>query len=613
MTDELLLHYNRELAYLRHMGAEFAQAHPKIASRLRLSENLTEDPHVARLIEAFAYLNARTRHKIEDEFPEIAQGLVEVLYPHYLAPLPAAAIVQLQLDQSQSQLTSGYHVARRTEIETEPIAGIPCRFQTCYPVELWPVSVTQATYQGHPFTAPTPPFRADVRAVVRIQLQTRSDKVDFSQLGMESLRFFLRGTSTFTHQLYESLLNNTVGVGMAAGADASEVRWLAAERLRPVGFDPDQGLIDYPARSFPGYRLLREFFTFPDKFLFIDIEQLGPTLAEGSLRGNQMELYLYLNQHIQDLEQSVSAETFALGCCPIVNLYRQRAEPLNWDHSQSELRIVPDARRPLAHEIHTVQRVIATSPDNEETEFLPFYSIQHATSADKQPAYWHATRRPARNIDGQSDHGTEVFLSLVDLSCQPAQLPHWTVDVETTCLNRDLPGRLPFGGQQPLLQLASGGVPLQITCLTPPTRTLRTSLGHETLWRVISHLSLNHLSLVDSSDGGNALREILRLYVQDSSENEAMIEGLTGVRSQRVVGRVGGSVNAGFCRGTEVTLELDEDKFSGGGMFLFASVLERFLALYTNLNSFTSTVLTTPQRESPLKRWPPRAGHTPLV
>jgi type VI secretion system protein ImpG len=276
--------------------------------------------------------------------------------------------------------------------------------------------------------------------------------------------------------------------------------------------------------------------------------------------------------------------------------------------------VVPDARRPLAHEIYSIDRVVATSPDNKQIELHPFYSVRHAVEGRQQRAFWHATRRPAGYAAGQIDRGTEVFLSIVDLDFLPSAPADWTLDVETTCLNRDLPRRLPFGGGQPRLQLSSGAPLSRVACLTPPTPTLRPLLQRGTLWRLISHLSLNHLSLVDSEHGADALREILKLYdFMDSAETRAMIEGVLSVRGQRVVGRVGGSVAAGFCRGFQVTVHFDEERFSGSGVYLFAAVLERFLGLYASLNSFSKMVATTNKREEAMCRWPPRAGEKILL
>jgi type VI secretion system protein ImpG len=299
----------------------------------------------------------------------------------------------------------------------------------------------------------------------------------------------------------------------------------------------------------------------------------------------------------------------------VVNLFSQRAEPIQLTQTEFEYRVVPDVRRPLANEVYAIERVTATAPDGRQVEFAPFFSVQHAVPGTDSKAFWSATRRPAEPAPGEVDHGTEVYLSLVDLGFQLAAPADWYLDVETTCLNRDLPHRLPFGGEQPRFQLSEGsGLVSRVVCLTPPTRTLRPARRHGMLWRLISHLSLNHLSLVDNSDRADALREILKLHdFADSAQSRQMIDGILGVTSRRVVGRVGGPGTSAVCRGVEVAVHFDEDKFSGGGLFLFAAVLERFFALYCTVNSFTRLVATVQGREGELGRWQPRVGEKVIV
>jgi type VI secretion system protein ImpG len=613
MTDELLPYYDLELAFIRKLGAEFARANPKIAGRLRWSGESSEDPHVSRLIEAFAFLNARTRHKIEDEFPEVSQALLSVLYPHYLSPLPSAAIAQFRIDPSQGELTAGYRIPRGSTVETEPIDGQPCRFRTAYELQLWPLNVAAAAYQGQPFSAPRVPLGVGAEAVLRLKLQSYSPKVQIAQLPLHGLRCYLHGPGRFVYDLYELLLNDARGVVLAADSQDPQAVVLN-QLLAPVGFARDEGLYDYSSRSFLGYRLLTEYFAFPEKFLFFDLPGLTPDVLQRVGRQNHLEIFIYLNRHVPGLEQQVGQETFRLGCSPIVNIYKQRAEPIRWTHTQSEYRVVPDARRPAAHEVYSIDRVVASNAQDRELEFAPFYSSRHALAGDEPRAFWHMTRRPAGYAAGQVDRGTEVYVSLVDLNFEPARAEQWILDVETTCLNRDLPGRLQFGGGHPHLQLMPSGPLDTIRCLTPPNPTYRPALQRGMLWRLISHLSLNHLSLADNQFGAEALREILKLYdVLDTAETRTMIEGLAKISSRRVVGRVAGAAASGFCRGLELTLHLDEDKFSGGGSYLFASVLERFLALYASLNSFTQTVVRSNRRSGIMCQWPPRAGEQSLV
>ncbi len=612
MSDELLPYYNRELAFIRKMGAEFAEAHPKIAGRLRLDADSGQDPHVDRMVEAFAYLNARTRHKLDDDFPEISEAMLGILYPHYLAPIPSASIIQFELDREQGELTTGYRIERGSTIESEPIEGQPCRFQTCYDVTLWPVELTTAGIQGQPFSAPRNAFSSRAKSVLRMQLNCMSDKVQLSQLDVDSFRFYLKGPSQYIYDLYELVLNNTIGIAVGKSESDSDATLLNKDNVRPVGFRRDDALVEYPSRSFWGYRLLTEYFSFPEKFLFFDITGLTPQVKE-RLEGT-MEVYIYFNRHAPDLDNNVTASTFLMGCCPMINLFKQRAEPIQLSQTEMEYRVVPDIRRPQAHEVYSIDRVVATSPNNEEIEFRPFYSVKHGEDARRQRTFWHSSRRPAGYAGGQIDKGTEIYLSLVDLDFRPSAPTNWTLDIETTCLNRDLPNRLPFGGGQPKLQLSIGAPLHAIRCVTAPSPTRRASLRHGTLWKLISHLSLNHLSLADNEGGADALREILKLYdYMNTADTSDMIDGVLNVQSQRIVGRVGGDVSAGFCRGLEVTVHLDEGKFSGSGVFLFASVLEKFMGLYTSINSFTQTVATTNKREEVLRRWPPRASERVLL
>jgi type VI secretion system protein ImpG len=613
MSDDLLKHYNSELTFIRLMGERFALDNPKIAERLRLrADDASDDPHVERLIEAFAYLTARVRNKLEDELPEITEALLHVLYPHYLAPIPSMSIVQFKVDPNEVQLPTGYAIARHTELETDPSERESCRFRTCYPVTLWPVEVQSAFMAQAPLPAPVTQFSEDAVAVVRIGLRCTANEASFATLGLRTLRFFLKGQPYVVHRLYELLFNNTVGLVVSRPDGRGELLTLAPDALSPVGFARDEGLLPYPARSFLGYRLLTEYFALPQKFMFLDLNLDG--IESIPQVGNTIVVYIYLNRVVPELARPISAETFQLGCTPVVNLFTQPAEPIRLTHTHFEYQVVPDRRRPESHEVYSVDKVMASPPQGDSLEFHPFFSTRHATKREKQTAFWLTTRRPAEVTAERKDHGTELYLSLVDLGFRPSAPANWVLEVQTTCLNRDLPAKLPFGGDQPRFQLREqGGVVTRVVCLTPPTRALRPNLREGLLWKLISHLSLNHISLVANSDG-EALREILKLYdFTDSDETRNQIDGIVGVSSQRVVGSIRTSGPLTFCRGAEVSIQFDEDRYTGSGLFLFASVLERFLALYCTVNSFTKLIATIKGRDGVLRRWPPRMGENVMV
>jgi type VI secretion system protein ImpG len=610
MTDELLPYYNRELAFLRRMGAEFAQAHPKIAGRLRMGPDTVEDPHVSRLLEGVALLNARMRHKLDDDFPELTQALLEVLYPHYLAPLPSAAIVQFVL---RGDLASAYEVASGTALETAPVDGEPCRFRTCGPATLWPIEIESAKLTGRPVLAPRVPQFASAVASLRMVLRCRSNAATFGSLAPSSLRFFLRGPMQLSAQLYELLLNDVVGVAVGTAPDDASPVVLADASISAAGFGRDEALFPWRAASFPGYRLLTEYFMFPQKFLFFDLTGLAPAAA--AKPGGRIEVFFYLRRSSLDLEQNVAKDSFALGCVPVVNLYRHMAERIEVTHHEAEYRVVPDARRPMSTEVWSIDRVTATTADGDEEEFAPFYSVRHATRASSRARFFQTARRPSTSRSAQRVNGTDVFLTLVDLELRPSAPEGRILVVETTCLNRDLPAHLPFGGNQPRIHLVEGGAPLDaVQCLTQPTPTLRPDLRHGQLWRIVSHLSLNHLSIVGGDEAADALREVLKLYdYRDSAETRATIDGVASVSSRESTARGPWRGHGGICRGTEVRVEFDAARHSANETFLLASVLERFFALYCSVNSFVRTVATVKGREGELRRWAPRAGEKTLL
>lgn len=609
MSDELLDYYNRELAYFRKMAQGFAERHPKIAGRLRLGERV-EDPHVSRLIEAFAYLNARVRLKVEDEFPELCEGLLSVLYPEYLCPFPSCAVVQFKLQPAQFGLAGGHQVERGLPLVTPDIDGEPCRFETCYPVSVLPMDLVQGEVSTPPFAVPQNTLAQRAKAVVRLELKTFKSSVTFQQIALDRLRVFLNGDSRYVYDLHELILNNATGVVVAQSDRDNQPLVLPPSVIQPVGFEPEESLINYAPQSRLGYHLLTEFFCFPQKFLFFDIEGLEAVRSHAAGQTDSLCLYIFLDRVHRNLE-SLPSETFQIGATPAINLFETRCEPVRVSAHQSEFRLVPDARRPLGNEVYSVGQVVAAGPERQQMELLPFYSTSHG--GDRENGFWFARRRPSQiradQFNAAEDLGTELYLSLVsaDAQNQAQRFDNWTLDVRATCFNRDYPHRLPL---RTVMTPRSGASLLQqATCLVHPTETIRPQLKDQAYWRLISHLSLNHLSLLESPNPAESLREILRLYnLPDSRSGNLMLEGLVDVQARRIVSRIGGGLSAGFGKGTGIELTLDEEKFSGGGHYLFAAVLDRFLGLYSTINSFTRTVVRTRQQEGELCAWPPRTG-----
>jgi type VI secretion system protein ImpG len=614
MSDELYQYYEQELTFFLQMAGEFAQKYPKVAGRLQLDETReSSDPHVERLIDAFALLSARVRRKIDDEFPEVVESLLHLLYPHYLRPLPPMAVAQFRFDPQQTALTEPAAVPAGTALTSQAAGGQDCSFRTAYPVTLWPIKVTGASLVSVAAAQATG-VPQEASFVLRVQLEMLGN-LPSAALKAPYLRFFLNGDGTPIHLLYELLFAHAVRVQLRPRGPGRNIDpiVLGADSIRPVGFERNEGLLNYSEQSFLGYRLLQEYFYFPQKFMFFDLAGLDSVPLD--TLGKSFDLLIFfrdseLRDQIPSIAQTVNADTIQLGCTPIVNLFERSAETIRISHAVTEYRVVPDRHRQSSMEVYSVDRVASTTSYEEEPQiYEPFYSFRHAYQDQQARCFWHAHRRPSLRKD---DEGTEVYLSLVGLDFKPADPPAELLTPRVTCTNRDYVSRLMW--RKEWRELEGEGLPLvQARCIVPPTKTVRPPLRGSLQWRLISHLSLNHLSIVQAG-GREALQEILRLYTFTEDEDvRRRIAGIASLKSQSAVSRVLFDSGVAFCRGLEVDLEFDEDQFAGSGVYLFASVLESFLGLYSSINSFSRLTARTRQRKGILKRWPARVGEQKVL
>lgn len=594
MADGFLDKYNDELYALRKRASRFAAAFPKIAGRLRMTGDVADDPHVERLIQSFAYSAARVRQKLDDEFPELSDSLLETLYPHYLAPLPSMSVVQFE---PGATLATVQRLARHSEILAEPINGESCRFRTTQDVQITPLAISGATLSGQPIDAPFSTASAGAASCLRISLRTTSPRPStFQEMGLAKLQLFISSAWQQATALYELLANNCVGMALARHADDPQAVFLPANNLKPSGFARDQAMLPYPPNSFDGYRLLTEFFALPQKFLFIDIDGLD------RWPGGDCELYIYLKTADARLERMVSAKDLVLNASPVINLFQQSCEPLSLDGTRTEYRLLPDARRQRTREIYSVESVELTTRDGQVEKTSPFFGRTQKSNGSN--VFWQTYRR----FD-EDDASSDTDIAFVDEKRGPLGPIDIVASVDTLCINRELPSQLPFGGGHPYLQLSAGNEAVQsIYALMPPTPAIRMNERTTREWRLISHLLLNHLSLFDN--GGAPLKDILSLYAfRDSPETRQLVDSISNVEAQNSHARLGSAM----VPGTDVTVEFDPSLIDRAAAYVFANVLNNFFGLYTSINSFTRLTVTMRGHSEPIARWPARAADRPLL
>lgn len=623
MTPRMIEYYQRELQFIREMGMEFAQQHPNIAAGLDLGGTKCADPYVERLLEGFAFLTARIQLKMDAEFPRFTQHLLEMVYPHYLAPLPSMMVVQFKPDLKGGVTEAGFVLPKHTRLlSTTDIKGrAKCEFRTAHELKLWPLQLTEAAYL--PLGAAlryTDSGIQGVKSAIRLRLETVLD-MPVNTLPIESLPIYLHGIGALPSQLYELILGHSVSVVIQPAVQNPPWREKITNPVQPLGFSQEDALLPYLSPSFNGYRLLQEYFALPERFLFFELINLQPALQR--CNETAVEIVVLLNTAKPELEDLVNKDNFLLYCTPAINLFPKRADRIHLNHRSTEHQIIVDRTAQSDFEVHTVTEVAGYgSGASMERIFLPFYTNRQETNPTDKVAYYTA-RRDVSLATGIGSAGklkapylgSEVLVSLVDSSATPFRSDLKQLGVNTLCTNRDLPMLLLLGEGTTDFTLEISAPVDAVRCLAGPTDPKPSHAEGQHAWRLLSHLSLNYLSLIDHDDsqGADGLRDLLRLYADYSDPVfTKQVDGLLNAESRPVVLRVPVTGPMCFGRGLEITLTFDESAFAGIGCFLLAAVLERFISKYVSINSFTQVVVKTRERGE-IMRWPVRTGTRTLI
>ena len=624
MDARLLDYYERELAYLRELGGEFAAAFPNAAGHLGMRGGAVSDPYVERLLEGFSFLSARIHLKMDAEFPRFTQRLLDIVYPNYLAPLPSMAIVAMQPNLREGSLLAGYTLPTGTPMRAGlgPGEQTPCEFRTAHEVTLWPLTLSEIRMGGRPVDLPLARMNdgAQVRGALHLRLDTtRLAKV--GELPIERLGFFLSGPETQAFRLLERILGDTVGVvchPASPSASGGESTLLAPDAIRHEGFDATQALLPHTSHAFQGYRLLHEYFAFPARYLFFSIGDLRPALQR--ISGDAFVLTILFKTSDPELERSVDLRSLALHCTPAINLFPKRTDRIAVSTRQHEHHLVVDRTRPLDYEVHSVAEVTGHEQQHGRSlAFRPLYGALGATAEDH--GRYFSTRREPRVIPAQGRRaprsgyvGSELFVSLVDQHDAPFPEALRHIGAATLCTNRDLPLSMPLDSASDFTLRISAPV-TAIKAIRGPTSPRAAIAENDTTWRLIGHLGLNYLTLadLDASSGAKALRELLGLYAGAAVPGAlAQIEGIRAVTVEAVTRQLPQPGPLMFGRGVAVSLLIDELAFAGASPWLFGAVMEQFFARHVSLNSFSELVLVTLQRGE-IRRWPARIGRRPTA
>jgi type VI secretion system protein ImpG len=629
MDPRLLRLYSDELTHLREVGGEFAREFPKIAGRLGMEGMEVNDPYVERLLEGFAFLAARVQLKLEAEQPRLIAHLLEASYPNFLAPIPSMLIARFSVDPADPNLMHGFALPRGSALTSELPRGqdTRCEFRTAHAVTLWPIELVDAKYATYAPELPMSqlPQAQGAKGMLRIRLRTGGG-LRFDQLRLDRLQVCISAPDEVAFRLHELVFGANTGTLVndlsRKTNTTSAAQWRGPESVRAVGYAAEQALLPESQRAFSGYRVLQEAAAMPQRLLFFEIGDLSSRLAQAS--GDEVELIVLFKRGDAALEALVDANSLALFCTPAINLFSKRLDRIQLGPGAWEYHVVPDRTRPMDFEVHSLDSVTGFGTGRIATQaFLPLYATYHEASPHGQSeahGFYTVRREPRLLSPRQQKNGSrsayvgeEVYLSLVDPKHAPYREDIRQLSVSAWVSNRDLPTLLPHGSaanSPAQWRLDTPGPVLRVDALRGPTRPVTRRPVGELGWSLVSHLTLNHLSLIGESPqrAAMALRTMLGLYA--APEDTSWARQADGVRSLEVgtiVRRLPVKGPLSFGTGVEIVLELDELAYQGTSAFLFASVLERFFSRHAAINSFTQLTLRTPQRGE-VMRWAPRIG-----
>lgn len=622
--EKLLPYFERELGVLRGSCRDFSRRYPLLASNLMIIGEASADPHIEQLIQSTAFLNARISKRLDDDYAELTESLLGMLYAHYLRPIPAYSIVRFDYSEAKTNAISAVTtLARGTQLKSVGGATLPCKFKTAYDVTIAPVALSGVRFEPHIAAPPGLRLPGGATAQIAIDIESTSSALALEQLKLPFLRVFIDGAPSFRATLRDTLFMRVARAYVELDGNG---RWIALDKipLVAVGFADSDCLIPGQPGEHPAYRLLTEYFSYPEKFNFFDLD-LGALLQHRSATCRRLTLHLAVadtginavgnagvNADTARILKPLSNNHLLLACTPVINLFRQSAAPITLTHLLSAYPLLPDVSPAAACDIYnidSVQLLRKTELGSTLTEFAPYYSLRHAEGTGRKGHYW----RLRRDDDMASvNPGHEFSIAFVDRDFSPVKSETGTMSIGLTCTNRDLPSKLHYGLPGGDLSTEGGAGAYPIRLLRKPTVSHRLSAGRGTHWGLISHLSLNHRSL--TSDGRAAFVAMLRLYaLPDDAVALRQIDGVADIVHQNAMTRLRDRRGAAFISGIEVRVTLDEEAFAGGGVHVFAQVLDHFFGLYVHLNSFTQLLVLSKKSGKELLRCLPRNGALTLA
>lgn len=581
--DILSEYYQYELSYLRSASSEFASKFPKIARRLDLSHNESSDPHVERMIESFAFLTGKLQKQIDDQFPEIASALLEVLYKPLMLPLPSCVMVNFDVDIPRAAKAPGFNIPKNTLLYALSHSGENCTFRTSHDLQLWPINIEniEIVQKEH-----IPNYYA--RSTYYLKIGLKYSGIAGAQTP-KKLRFYIQADALLRGKIFSSIFSAEENV-----LHQTDKNFTFLSGISPVGIEVDESLLPYPSSTFQGFRLLQEYFMFSEKFYGFDVDISNLSDING-------EFFLYIPMSY-DIAMKISTKNFSLSSVPAINLFPKVSEPLRLDYKQVEYCMVADFRRYHSNEIYSIEKMAVIDSQNNDEIIIPeFFSCDHSSQESENQLFWTSKRKKSYMTDAL---GEDVYISFIDLNFNPQFPSEKIFYAHTLCTNRFAAEQIPVNGK---LQIELSAPIKNVYCLDRPTNQKSSIKTGEILWKLISALSLNSLSF--SADGIKKLKEILYIFADIADSNlSGEIDAILSIDSTIQIKRLDEQIWRGFARGTNVEISFDESIPNLG--LPLSLIISKFLSSYTSINTFVEVSVKNTFKNRILRKWKHNFGST---
>ncbi|MFW2096919.1 type VI secretion system baseplate subunit TssF [Acinetobacter sp. ULE_I057] len=575
MIEELLPYYEKQLQEFGQQSRAFADKYPKIAQRLSLNQEQIDDPHIERLIQAFSLIAARIDKKLADSYDIFTRSLFEVMFPQYLRHFPACSVVSFEDLNKQKQLKDVHIIPKGTTLKSRSFKGVQCEFNTSAEVKLLPIQLESLSFQ----TNPSAHIHLNQNATLNLKFELLNPAKNW--LKNEKLPIYLDAISNFPLQVLDHIFHKETSFSLRINNKVVPIK----NPFEVIGFDENESLLPVDQHTHHAYRLLIEYFCFPEKFSYLNLNLDFLKLLKEENLSFEVQIHLKLNLNDQAIIRNYSelnVANFKLFTSPVVNLFEKQAEPQKINHKNLEYPLMTDAHHPEFYQVYSIveMNLIREKSNQDQVVYpiLPFFAMSHYHGDDIQFFY-------ALNPTVLQNQYVETGYSIISKQLEPHSIKSDFVSCKLLCSNRELPHEA-LGQSNNVLNLNDSTVARRALVLKRPTAPFQFEKNKNEQWRIISHLSLNTLALM-KGDAVSHIKELLELYnLPKSKENHLIIDAIKKIEFEITNKLVEAKPFPMFVRGVKVLMDVDVQVFRGHSLYIFSELISHIFNLKVQMNSF---------------------------